>query len=39
MHKRKAPDLIINVPTGTKIFSINKETKNSKLIDEILIHD
>ena len=39
MHKRRAPDLVINVPTGTSIFKIDKSTKEWRLLDEILIHD
>ena len=38
MHIRKAPDLIVNVPLGTAIFRVNKETNQRSFLDEILIH-
>ncbi len=39
MHMRKAPDLLVNVPLGTAVFRLDKETKSRSFVEEILVND
>lgn len=39
LHKRSPPDLLIKVPLGTAVYSIDKEANKKLFLEEILIKD